>query len=104
MSNKEKKPYAGIIPKSERTSYYLGALGQGMMYSMMSGYISDFYMNIMGLSFMFVLWLTLLSRYPTEEELQVVMDNFRQSGRQNPGKMQDLIWSLLNTKEFLCKH
>ncbi|MCL2024058.1 MAG: MFS transporter, partial [Oscillospiraceae bacterium] len=39
------------------------ALGQGMMYAIMSGYISDFYMNVMGLSAMFVFWLTLISRF-----------------------------------------
>jgi sugar (glycoside-pentoside-hexuronide) transporter len=36
-----------VLGKKEKRSYYTGALGQGMMYAMMSSYISDFYINVL---------------------------------------------------------
>ncbi|MDR1927296.1 MAG: MFS transporter [Oscillospiraceae bacterium] len=63
MRNQEKrKPYDGILPQDERRSYYLGAFGQGMLYAIMSSYISDFYLNVMGLGEIFVFFLMLLAR------------------------------------------
>lgn len=50
------------IPKKERWAYGIGALGQGMIYAMMSSYISDFYLNVLQLAPMFVLLLMLLAR------------------------------------------
>jgi hypothetical protein len=50
------------------------------------------------------LWLTFLSRYPTEKEQQIIAEEFRRTDKQVLQKLQDTAWSLLNTKEFLCKH
>ena len=50
------------------------------------------------------LWLTFLSRYPTETERRIVADELREPDKQGRQKLQDVIWSLLNTTEFLCKH
>lgn len=50
------------------------------------------------------IWLTFLSRYPTEAERQIAIEELRRTDKPNHQKAQDLIWSLLNTKEFLCKH
>lgn len=49
-------------PKKERIAYCTGALGQGMVYAVMSSYISDFYMNVLKLTPIFVLLLMLLAR------------------------------------------
>lgn len=50
------------IPKKERWAFSIGALGQGMIYAMMSSYISDYYLNVLQLAPMFVLLLMLLAR------------------------------------------
>lgn len=50
------------IPKKERWAFGIGALGQGMIYAMMSSYISDYYLNVLQLTPMFVLLLMLLAR------------------------------------------
>ncbi len=56
---KELKDYVG---KKELNSLKLSALGQGMIYAIMSSYISDFYLNVFGLGAMFVMLLMLLAR------------------------------------------
>lgn len=50
------------------------------------------------------IWLTFLSRYPTPEEVQIVAASFQNSQEPPQKKVQDLIWALLNSSEFLCKH
>lgn len=50
------------IPKKEKLAFSIGALGQGMIYAMMSSYISDYYLNVLQLAPMFVLLLMLLAR------------------------------------------
>jgi hypothetical protein len=40
------------------------------------------------------LWLTILTRYPTAHEIDMA----------KVPVYQDLIWTLFNTKEFLCRH
>ncbi|MBR6360856.1 MAG: MFS transporter [Clostridia bacterium] len=55
----EEKRYVG---KKELWMYALGAGGQGMIYAMMSSYISDYYVNILQLPLIFVLLLMLLAR------------------------------------------
>lgn len=50
------------VPKQEWMSYAVGALGQGMVYAVMSSYISDFYLNVLKLTPLFVLLLMLLAR------------------------------------------
>ena len=46
----------------EYRAYAIGALGQGMIYAIMSSYISDFYLSVLKLAPMFVLLLMLLAR------------------------------------------
>ena len=53
------KRYVG---KKEQWMYALGAGGQGMIYAMMSSYISDYYVNVLQLPLMFVLILMLGAR------------------------------------------
>lgn len=50
------------IPSKERWAFAVGAMGQGMIYAMMSSYISDYYLNVLQLAPMFVLLLMLLAR------------------------------------------
>jgi hypothetical protein len=48
-------------------------------------------------------YLTILSRYPTDDELKTLKDYSLPS---RPGRrpMMDLVWALLNGSEFLCRH
>ena len=55
----EDKKYA---PKKETQAYAIAALGQGLVYSCMSSYITDYYMNVLTLNAMFVIMLMLLAR------------------------------------------
>lgn len=55
----EEKKY---VPKKELTSFCVAGLGQGMIYALMSSYISDYYLNVLQLTPMFVLLLMLLAR------------------------------------------
>ncbi|MDR2757388.1 MAG: DUF1553 domain-containing protein [Planctomycetaceae bacterium] len=55
------------------------------------------------------LWLTILTRYPTSHEINMakaLFDQklFSQIKKNDTVIYQDLIWTLFNTKEFLCKH
>lgn len=50
------------VSKKELWMYALGAGGQGMIYAMMSSYISDYYVNVLQLPLMFVLVLMLGAR------------------------------------------
>lgn len=50
------------VTKKERWGFAFGALGQGMIYAMMSSYISDYYLNVLQLAPTFVLLLMLLAR------------------------------------------
>ncbi len=65
MFKKKKKrdlPSGYVISRNETTSFAVGAMGQGMIYAMMSSYISDYYVNVLQLPLMFVLLLMLLAR------------------------------------------
>ncbi len=55
----ENKTY---VPKKESQAYAIAALGQGLVYSCMSSYITDYYMNVLTLNAMFVIMLMLLAR------------------------------------------
>ena len=55
----ENKKY---VPKKELTAFCVAGLGQGMIYALMSSYISDYYLNVLQLTPMFVLLLMLLAR------------------------------------------
>lgn len=50
------------VPKKESVTYAVAALGQGLVYSCMSSYITDFYMNVLTLNAWFVIMLMLLAR------------------------------------------
>lgn len=50
------------VKKNEWMAYAIGALGQGMVYGIMSSYISDFYLNVLKVTPIFVLMLMLLAR------------------------------------------
>lgn len=50
------------VSKKEFRMFAIGAAGQGMIYAMMSSYISDFYINVLQVPLMFVLLLMLLAR------------------------------------------
>lgn len=50
------------MSKKELAAFALGAGGQGMIYAMMSSYISDYYVNVLQLPLTFVLLLMLLAR------------------------------------------
>lgn len=72
MASKEKKSASGgshaevmqekFVESKEFRMFCLAGLGQGMIYSVMSSYISDFYTNVMKLPLIFVLLLMLLAR------------------------------------------
>ena len=51
-----------FVPKKEAQAYAIAALGQGLVYSCMSSYITDYYMNVLYLTPMFVILLMLLAR------------------------------------------
>ena len=50
------------VPKKEWLAYCVGALGQGMVYAIMSSYISDFYLNVLKVTPIFVLLLMFIAR------------------------------------------
>lgn len=50
------------VPKKEVQTYAIAALGQGLVYSCMSSYITDYYMNVLTLNAIFVILLMLLAR------------------------------------------
>jgi len=51
-----------------------------------------------------VLYLNILSRYPTEEEVGIIREYFELEKGSKKNAMMDIVWALINTKEFLCKH
>ncbi len=60
---KEKAVKSGyVVPGKEKRAYAFGAMGQGMIYAMMSSYISDYYTNVLKLPLIFVLLLMLGAR------------------------------------------
>ena len=59
-TNKPKQ--LGYIGSNEKWAFAIGGCGQGMIYAMMSSYISDYYVNVLQLPLMFVLLLMLLAR------------------------------------------
>ncbi|MCU0913726.1 MAG: DUF1553 domain-containing protein [Planctomycetes bacterium] len=50
------------------------------------------------------LYLTILSRFPTQEELKVVAALFQSAGTNRRGAAVDLVWALINSAEFLHRH
>ncbi len=50
------------------------------------------------------LYLALLSRYPTDEELKVVQAYFQTAGNNRRPAAVDVAWALINSAEFLYRH
>ena len=50
------------------------------------------------------MYLTILSRYPTQKEKETALKYFRESKLSRRDVAIDLVWALLNTKEFIYKH
>ncbi len=50
------------------------------------------------------MYLTILSRYPTDEESAAAMGYINESGLSRWDSSVDLVWALVNTKEFIFKH
>ena len=43
----------------------------------------------------------LLARFPSGDEKAIMMDFFKAEGQQRQGAIEDVMWTLLNTKEFV---
>jgi len=50
------------------------------------------------------MYLSILSRYPTQQEIGIAIDYARESGENRYNASVDLVWALLNSKEFMFKH
>jgi len=50
------------------------------------------------------IYLTLLSRYPTPDEMAAAESHFQADGRNPKQAAEDLVWALVNSKEFLYRH
>lgn len=50
------------------------------------------------------IYLHVLSRHPTEAELAIAMKYFRRQGKNPKQAAADLVWALINSKEFLYRH
>ena len=50
------------------------------------------------------LYLAILSRYPTDAELQAVSEHFGKGTAKGRDAAADLAWALFNSTEFLCRH
>lgn len=57
-----------------------------------------------GVALVDTLWLRILSRPPSSNERRLAIAQIVQNQRLNESKIQDIIWVLLNTDEFLCRH
>jgi hypothetical protein len=50
------------------------------------------------------IYLTVLSRYPTAEEWKLVEAHSQRGAARGREAMVDLVWALVNSTEFLCRH
>jgi len=50
------------------------------------------------------IYLTILSRYPTQAESETTEKYFQSEGMTRKAAIEDLAWALINTKEFLYRH
>jgi len=50
------------------------------------------------------LYLGTLARYPSEGERALLLETFQQDGVERRAAVEDVLWALLNTKEFLYNH
>ena len=78
------------VPTKEWMTYAIGALGQGMVYAIMSSYISDFYLNVMKLTPLFVLLLVLLARI-WDAAIDPVLGYYMDRANPKHGKLKSYI-------------
>ena len=50
------------------------------------------------------LYLQILSRFPTEDERTAIKEYYSTSGLKRRDAINDVVWALINTKEFLYRH
>ena len=50
------------------------------------------------------MYLTILSRYPSTEEMEIALHYLQQNNQSRRNASIDLVWALLNSKEFIYKH
>jgi hypothetical protein len=50
------------------------------------------------------IYITILSRYPTQPELETAEKYFQSEGMNRKAAIEDLAWALMNSKEFLYRH
>jgi hypothetical protein len=50
------------------------------------------------------LYLSALARFPTPPEKKLMLDAFSLPGRDRQTAAEDVIWSLLNSREFIYNH
>jgi len=51
-----------------------------------------------------MIYLNIMSRYPTQAELAAAQQYFQTKGINPRQAANDLAWALINTKEFLYRH
>jgi len=51
-----------------------------------------------------MIYLTILSRFPTQDELDALWQYARSGDASGPEVIVDLAWALVNTSEFLYRH
>ena len=50
------------------------------------------------------LYLALYSRWPSDEEKRVALEAFKGEGTKRHEAIEDIIWALINTAEFVFNH
>lgn len=50
------------------------------------------------------IYLTILSRYPTEGEVKLVLAHAQSGSARGQAALADLVWALMNSSEFLYRH
>jgi hypothetical protein len=50
------------------------------------------------------LYLAALARFPTERERTIMLEAFRQAADDRRGAVEDVLWALLNSKEYIYNH
>jgi len=51
-----------------------------------------------------MLYLRILSRFPTEQETKIALEYLTSAGKNRGPAANDLVWALINSKEFLYRH
>ena len=46
----------------------------------------------------------MLSRHPSDEDRKTAVAHFKDGGRKRYDAVNDLVWALLNSREFLFRH